>query len=128
MTKNIICIMCPLGCTMEVVIEGSEVKQVTGQRCKKGIKHARQEVLFPGRVLTTTIRTHLLEDCLLPVRSNKEVPKERLRDCIKDISTRTVSGPVATGEVVVRNILNLGIDIIACRGIPHKFPISTIAA
>ena len=118
MTKEIICIMCPLGCRIEVQVEGKEVKQVEGEGCKKGVTYAQQEVTFPGRILTTTVPTDNPEMPLLPVRSNKALPKEKLIECMKHISKHSVTGSVQLGQAVIENILGLGADIVACRTIP----------
>ena len=118
MDREIICIMCPLGCRMQVQIEGQEVIQVEGEGCKKGVKYAQQEVSFPGRILTTTVATDNPEMPLLPVRSNKALPKEKLIDCMKQISTHSVKGSVQLGQPVIDNILGLDTDIVACRTIP----------
>jgi len=118
MTKEVICILCPLGCRMETQIEGQEVTKVEGNRCKKGMKHAEQEVFFPGRVLTTTMNTDIREIPLLPVRSNQEIPKDQLMACMGEISKQHISGSVNLGQPVINDILGLGVDIVACRTIP----------
>jgi CxxC motif-containing protein len=120
MDREIICIMCPLGCRIKVQVEGQEVKQVEGEGCKKGVKYAQQEVTFPGRILTTTVATDSPEMPLLPVRSNKALPKEKLIECMKHISKHSVTGSVKLGQTVIKNILGLGADIVACRTIPLK--------
>ena len=125
MTKEVICIMCPLGCDMKVEVEGKEVTEVQGHRCKKGVKHAEREVFFPGRILTTTISTHIQGVPLLPVRSNKEIPKRRLVEVVRTISEHSVTEPVEVGQTVIENVLDLGVDIIACRTIPLKLPRAT---
>ena len=122
MTKEVICIMCPLGCRIKFQVEGKEVKQVEGERCKKGVKYAQHEVTFPGRILTTTVPTDSPEMPLLPVRSNKALPKDRLIECMKHISKHSVTGSVQLGQTVVENILGLDADIIACRTIPLQVP------
>lgn len=120
MNREIICIMCPLGCRIKVQVEGKEVKQVEGEGCKKGVKYAQQEVTFPGRILTTTVSTDSPEMPLLPVRSNKALPKEKLIECMKHISKHSVTGSVQLGQAVIENILGLGADIVACRTVPLK--------
>jgi CxxC motif-containing protein len=107
---------------MKVEVEGQEVIDVQGHRCKKGVKYAEKEVFFPGRILTTTIDTHIHGVTLLPVRSNKEIPKERLVEVVKTISKHSVTEPVEMGQTVIENVLDLGVDIIACRTIPLKLP------
>jgi CxxC motif-containing protein len=118
MSKDVICIMCPLGCDMKVEVEGQEVTDVQGHRCKKGVKHAEKEVFFPGRILTTTISTRIQGVPLLPVKSNKEIPKERLIEAVRTISKHSVTEPVQMGQTVIKDILGLGVDIIASRTIP----------
>jgi CxxC motif-containing protein len=120
MDREIICIMCPLGCRMKVQVEGQEVIQVEGEGCKKGLKYAQQEVTFPGRILTTTVSTDSPEMPLLPVRSNKALPKEKLMACMKQISKHSVTGSVQLGQAVIENILGLCADIVACRTVPLK--------
>jgi len=120
MTKEVICIMCPLGCSMKAEVEGQEVTAVQGNRCKKGIKHAEREIFFPGRILTTTVRTNLQAVPLLPVRSNKEIPKSQLMACMAEISKHRVDGPLKIGEPLIKDILNSGADIVACRTIHFR--------
>jgi CxxC motif-containing protein len=79
-------------------------------------------VTFPGRILTTTVLTDSPEMPLLPVRSDKALPKEKLIDCMKHISKHSVTGSVQLGQAVIENILGLGADIVACRTIPLGVP------
>jgi CxxC motif-containing protein len=106
---------------MDVVMKDSEVVSVEGNQCKKGPKYAQKEMTFPGRVLTTTVNTGLQEIPLLPVRSNGEIPKDRLMDCMVEIAGHHIKGEVQMGETVIRDILGLGVDIVACRTIPCAF-------
>jgi CxxC motif-containing protein len=110
-----------MGCAMNVELDGNEVKNVTGNQCKKGIKHARKEVTFPGRVLTTTMKTDIPGIPLVPVRSNEELPKERLLDCMAEINTKIITNGVKLGNPVIKNLLGLGVDIVACRTVPYSF-------
>ena len=124
MPEEVTCIMCPLGCSVEVQIDGQEVSVKKGCRCKEGMKFVKMEAIFPGRILTTTIRTDSPDFLLLPVRSNKEISKEQLVECVRKISEHFIRTPVVLGQTVVENILDLGVDIIACR----SFPVSQTAA
>ena len=121
MDREMICIMCPLGCRMDVKMKGTDVVSVEGNQCKKGPKYAQKEVTFPGRVLTTTVATGMSEIPLLPVRSSGEIPKDRLMDCMGVIAGHQIRGEVKLGEAVIQDILGLGVDMVACRTIPHAF-------
>ncbi len=118
MTEEIICIVCPLGCRMDVEVDGRDVKTVNGHQCKLGKKHARREILFPGRILTTTVKTGLPEFPLLPVRSNEEIPKDQLMPCMIEISKLRVNSPIEIGGLIIKDILGLSVDIISCRTFP----------
>jgi CxxC motif-containing protein len=118
MSEKIICITCPLGCQMEIDLEGKKVIKVKGHQCKKGLTYAQEEVTFPGRILTTTMRTNLPAVPLLPVRSNKALPKSMLMACMKEIVKKVVDRPVKLGQVLIENILGSGVDIVACRTTP----------
>jgi len=122
MIKEVICIMCPLGCNLRAEVKGQGITDVEGNKCKKGIEYAENEIFSPGRILTTTVRTNLGEVRLLPVRSSKEIPKDRLMACMAEISKHQVSGPVRIGGVIISNILGLGVDIVACRSAPYRLP------
>lgn len=51
------CIVCPLGCSIEVEVENGEVKEVRGgYKCPRGgMEWAVQEVISPKRVVMTVI-------------------------------------------------------------------------
>jgi len=115
MSREIICITCPLGCNMEVTIDGEEIGEIRGNRCKKGVKYAKKEVFHPARVLTTTIQTNNANIPLLPVRSEKEIPKEKLMECMKEIARNRITESVSVGEIVIQDILNLRVNIVASR-------------
>jgi CxxC motif-containing protein len=105
---------------MEVQVEGKEVTEVKGNKCKEGIEYARQEVFSPERILTSTVKTGNPEAPLLPVRSDKPLPKEKLEESMEVIAKHTVSYPIQLGEVIISNILNTGINIIASRSMSEK--------
>lgn len=122
MSHNIICVICPLGCNMKVQIDGRKITDVQGNKCKKGVTYAEHEIFSPSRILTTTVRTHNIETPLLPVRSDKAIPKDRLMDCMTYISKHATKGPIRLGQTVIENILDLDANIVACRSFPLEIP------
>jgi CxxC motif-containing protein len=54
---------------------------------------------------------------VIPVRSNKGLPKERIFDTVEHVSHIALRAPIKMGTVVVPNLLNLGVDVIASRDI-----------
>ncbi|HHV51638.1 MAG TPA: DUF1667 domain-containing protein [Clostridiales bacterium] len=109
-TKKITCIICPRGCIIDVKVENGEVKSIKGNQCRRGADYASTEVLHPKRVITTTVYVPAF-DCMLPVRSDKPVPKEKIKDIIPVIKGLSIRRPVRMGDVLIRDIE--GVNIIA---------------
>ena len=114
-TRIMNCIMCPLGCEMTVTIEDGAVTSVTGNTCPRGPKYAHDEVVAPRRMLTSTVQVKGGLLPLLPVVSKTTLPKERILDCAAALRQIAVKAPVTEGQIIVENILGLGVDIIASR-------------
>lgn len=113
MIKNIVCVSCPLGCPIEVTMENGEVVSVKGNTCKRGDAYARTEMTAPKRSLTSTIKVSGGKLPVVPVKSSAPLPKELMLECMSEINRVTVKAPVKTGDVVIENILNTGVDIVA---------------
>ena len=118
MKREIVCITCPNSCVMEVTLdEAGQVTDVSGNKCVRGADFAKSEVAHPVRTLCTTVRT-IYRDCpVLPVRVNGSVPKERIREAMNAINQVTVDQPVAIGDVILSNLLELGVDVIATSSV-----------
>lgn len=114
-TRIMNCIMCPLGCEMTVTIEDGAVTGVTGNTCPRGPKYAHDEVVAPKRMLTSTVRVNGGLLPFVPVVSKTTLPKERILDCAAALRQVIVEAPVSEGQVIVENILGLGVDIVASR-------------
>ena len=54
---------------------------------------------------------------VVPVKSNKPIEKSLWIECSKALSRIRVGPPVKIGDVVCKNILNTGVDIVCTRNI-----------
>jgi CxxC motif-containing protein len=115
MLRKLTCIECPVGCQLEIGEEGGRVVSLTGNKCEKGIAYGKQEIENPLRVLTTTILTEGLDLKLVPVRTSKPIPKARLLEAMALISRARLTHPVKIGEPVIKDLLSLGVDLVATR-------------
>jgi CxxC motif-containing protein len=112
--NEIICVVCPLACRVKVSMDDEgNVVNVTDNQCKEGKEYAITECNFPGRVLTTTVLTESSVRKLLPVRSNKLIPKGRLMECAHFLAKVRVKPPVKVGQIISPNILDTGINVIS---------------
>lgn len=111
---EIICIICPLACRVTVSVDdGGSITGVANNLCKRGEEHAIAECKFPGRILTATVLTKSKSRKLLPVRTMKPIPKERLMEAMYSLSKIEIKLPVRMGQVVVSNIAGTGVDLVA---------------
>lgn len=112
MEKNLICIVCPMGCPLVATVnESGAVVSVTGNTCKRGEAYAKDELTHPVRTLTTTVKT--VRGRLVSVKSKTPVPKESLFLCMKEINATVAAEPIKIGDVIVRNVAGTGVDIVA---------------
>ncbi len=117
--KEIICILCPLGCKMLVSEKTGEPEEFTlrGQQCKKGRDYAREEFTNPTRTLTTTIAIKGTVLPRLPVKTSKPIPKKMIYAAAEEIAGVEIEGPVKMGDVIISDLLGSGIDVVASRSL-----------
>ena len=110
------CIICPMGCNMEVTLdrEKSLVEKVVDNGCPRGAKYAEKELLNPTRTLTTTIKVLQGNLSVVPVKSAGELPKDKLLQFMEIIRRASVKAPIKVGDILIKDILGSGIDIVAC--------------
>ncbi|HHT53645.1 MAG TPA: DUF1667 domain-containing protein [Clostridiales bacterium] len=113
MNRKLICIVCPKGCEISVEYNEAtkEIIKMTGQACRRGEEYARAECISPTRMLTTTVR--IKGGGLLPVRTDKPVPRGLMFECMKAINRAEAPRDAKVGDVIIPNILGTGSDIIA---------------
>ncbi|MBR1796724.1 MAG: DUF1667 domain-containing protein [Clostridiales bacterium] len=117
MEKLITCINCPVGCRMTVTLtEDGEFISVTGNTCKRGADYAKQECTLPLRMITAVIPVDG-SDMPLSVKTASPVPKRLIKEIMKELSEVKVSAPISLGQVIIPDILNTGVDIIATRSV-----------
>lgn len=118
--KEITCIVCPIGCKMFVTTDGKKVNICEGNKCKRGIDYAIHEALDPRRMLTTSIFVDGGEWPLVSVKSSQPVPKEKIFHVLKEIKNTKTKAPVNSGQILIKNIVDTNLDIIATKTIEKK--------
>ena len=113
MKKEMTCVSCPLGCTITVEYDDNGIISVTGNTCKRGDAYARTEMTNPTRSLTSSVCVKGGLHPVVPCKSSAPVPKKLMFECMKVINSVTVTAPVKIGDVLIKNILDTGADIVA---------------
>ncbi len=124
MTKNMICIGCPMGCELTVEVENGQAVSVSGNTCNIGKKYAETEVSAPVRTVTTTAVSE--EGIPVPVKTKDAVPKEKIADVVKCIKEASVKLPVKIGDVIVEDTAGTGVQTVATKNVEGAKKMSEI--
>ena len=117
--KHITCTKCSIGC--RVFVEAADEQfSFSGNQCEKGVEFAKTETVSPARSITTTVRTAFPRIPVLPVRTNGEVPKEKVREIIHELSKIVITEKIGIGGIVAADISGTGCDVIATSDILRK--------
>lgn len=107
MTREMICIMCPLGCNLTVKVDGEKI-EVSGNGCNQGVVFAKEEITCPKRIVTTSVKT---ENGVKSCKTTVPIPKSMIFDCVKEIEKLRLKS-VKFGDVIIKNVLGTGADVV----------------
>jgi CxxC motif-containing protein len=113
--KHFVCVVCPIGCEIDVVYDGGRIISMEGNKCEKSEEFVSQELIEPMRILTTTVRIQGARWGVIPVRSDKAVPKRLFPHIMKKLRRIKLQAPVSMLDVVVKDIVGTGVNIITTR-------------
>lgn len=122
-TLQLNCTTCPSECLLTVEVERNAdgsiaaVRSVTGNSCPRGDKFAHQELTCPMRVLTTTVAVSGGDEALLPVRTAEAIPLALHAHAMDLIHGVVVEAPVRMGDIVMEDLLDTNISLIASMDI-----------
>ena len=115
--RELTCIGCPLGCSIQVEMSGKEVLSVTGNTCKRGEDYARKEVTHPTRIVTSTACVTGGRIPMVSVKTAQDIPKESIFEVMSCINQIHATAPVHIGDILYSNAADTGVDIIATKEI-----------
>ena len=119
--KELTCIGCPRGCTLKIERDG-DGWSVTGNTCppRPGVCRFGDDRAQAHHLLD---RAHVLPGApVLPVRVSADIPKDRIFDVMDALKTVTVSERIGRGDVVIPDVLGLGVDVIATSSLLRHRP------
>ncbi len=115
MTKKLTCIECPLGCSLSVDVENCKVIKVSGNQCPKGAPYAISEIENPMRILTASVLAEGMDLKMIPVRTDKPIPKNLIFKAMDGVKKIRLKSPVTAGDVIAADFIGLGVNLIAMR-------------
>jgi len=117
--KELICVVCPNGCGLEVELEESAkeltVKEITGHLCDKGPEWAEQEVINPMRTIASNVLVEEGDFPLVSVRTDAPIPLKSIMEVIRVIKATRVKAPIHIGDLLIEKPAGTDSNIIATR-------------
>ena len=113
MSKDLTCIVCPRGCHLHI----DDELNVTGNFCPRGAEYAKNELTNPKRMITSIVRVKNRENTMVSVKTSSSIPKGKIFDILKEIEKVSVDAPIHIGDVVIKDVLGTGSDIVATKEI-----------
>ncbi len=111
--RDLTCVRCPMGCQIQVTLEGGEVTNVTGNTCPRGEEYARNEVVHPMRTVTSTVKVEGGVLPVVPVKTQHDIPKDKIMEAMEEINQVVVPAPVRIGDVLKEDLCGTGVALVA---------------
>ena len=112
MKRELICILCPRGCSLTAEM-AENVVTVTGNACPNGAKYAESELLHPVRTVTATVRVANRKDTMVSVKTARPVARESMMDIMTALRRVSINAPVAIGD----RVLIEGYEIVTTKAV-----------
>lgn len=113
MGKEFICIVCPKGCRIKVDNEGN----ISGYTCLRGLNYVKEELTCPKRMLTSTVKVSNRKDTYVSIKTSSSIRKDLLLKVMEELKNASVEAPVKMHQVLLKNIFDTNVDIIATKEI-----------
>ena len=117
MRKEYTCIVCPNGCSLQAEIDGGIVISSSGNLCDRGKTWLEEEISAPKRNFATTVSVEGGDMETVSVRLSSPIPKDKIFKALEIIHSAKAKAPVHIGDVIIKDILSLGADVIATRNV-----------
>ena len=119
--RTLTCINCPMGCQVTINYELKDGKlneenlEVSGNTCIRGKNYAISEVTNPVRMVTGVVGLKNRKNLVVSVKTSKPVPKDMVMEVSGEINKMRAEAPLNIGDVLVKDILKTGADIVVTR-------------
>ena len=124
--RELTCIGCPLGCQLTVALEGKTVQSVEGYTCKRGKDYGEKECTHPMRTVTSSVRVEHGVFPMVSVKTAADIPKEKILVCMAVIHGLKAEAPVRMGEVLLQDIADTGVALVATKEISRAEEVDRI--
>ena len=112
--KDLVCIVCPIGCRLKATGSHDNLS-VSGNKCKKGIGYASEEINNPMRTVCTTVKIKGGIHSVIPVKTDRAIPEKYKLEVVKALNSIELKSPVKMGDVIIPDLFGTGVNIVAER-------------
>lgn len=119
MSRELICISCPVGCRLTANIDKKGNVSITGNKCMRGEVYGREEIHSPKRVVTAVVRTDSQLLPYVPVRTAGPLPKEMVTELLNTLYGMQAVLPLKRGDVLIDNYAGSGVNVVITREVEH---------
>lgn len=102
------CIMCPVGCTLNVTKQGENII-VKGNGCPRGEIYGKNEITLPKRMITTIKK---YKGATISLKTSEAIDKTLINNVLKEIDKVEEPKKINIGDILIKNIFNTNVDII----------------
>ena len=86
--------------------------------CRRGRAYAIKEFTSPERTLTSIMAA--VDGTMVPVKTDKPIPKEKISECMKIINEKTLMLPISLGNIIIEKIGGTEANLICTRSFINK--------
>ena len=112
MRKEMICIICPVGCHISV---DTETFSVVGNACPRGAVYGKEELTAPKRVVTSTVKIKNTLDHRCPIKTTSGIPKELNFKLMEELKKVELTAPVKRGDIIIENVFDTGVNVVVSK-------------
>ena len=114
MKRDMICIICPRGCSLTADITENGVL-VSGNACPKGEEYAVNECTNPVRTVTATVRVSNRCNTMASVKTVTPVAKDKMMDVMAALRKIQIQAPAKIGDIILKDVC--GSDIVITKDV-----------
>ena len=103
------CIMCPVGCTLNVTKDRTGKIVVSGNNCPRGAIYGEKEVTSPERMVTTVKR---YKTGTISLKLNRPISKKLIQACLREIAKCKEPNDIKIGDELIHNVCNTDCSVI----------------
>lgn len=113
--EKIVCVLCPMGCKIKYDALNGKIVSLEGNRCPRGVSYLEDELREPKRIVPTSVKVINGEMSLVSVKTSKPIPRRLIPQFMQMVKKVEVEAPIKVGDVIIKNVLDTGADVIATR-------------